>query len=186
TPIFIVGMHRSGTTLLEQLLDASPQVRGAGELYDFTSAMRFAADHHCRGVIDTTIVERAQGVELAAVGRHYLESVAWRLGDEPFFVEKLPSNFLTIGFICRALPQARILHMVRAPMETCFSHLRELFSDANPHSYDQEELAEYFLLYRRLMTHWHAAFPGRILDVSYASLAMDPEKEMRRVADFRS
>src|SRR5690606_5083249 len=61
TPIFIVGMHRSGTTLLEQLLDASPQVRGAGELYDFTSAMRFAADHHCRGVIDTTIVERAQG-----------------------------------------------------------------------------------------------------------------------------
>src|SRR5690606_20506138 len=98
TPIFIVGMHRSGTTLLEQLLDASPQVRGAGELYDFTSAMRFAADHHCRGVIDTTIVERAQGVDLAAVGRHYLESVAWRLGDEPFFVDKLPSNFLNIGF----------------------------------------------------------------------------------------
>ncbi|MDG6347743.1 sulfotransferase [Luteimonas sp. 8-5] len=184
TPIFIVGMHRSGTTLLEQLLDASPLVHGAGELYDFTSAVRFAADHHCRGVVDTTIVGRAEGMDLAAVGRHYMESVAWRLGDEPFFVDKLPSNFLNIGFICRALPQARILHMVRDPMETCFSNLRELFSDANPHSYDQQELGDYFLLYRRLMAHWHAAFPGRILDVAYAGLAAEPEVEMRRVAAF--
>lgn len=184
TPVFIVGMHRSGTTLLEQLLDASPQVRGVGELYDFTSAMRFATDHHCRGVIDRTIVERAGDVDFDEVGRRYLEGMAWRLGDEPLFTDKLPSNFLNIGFICRALPQARILHMVRDPLETCFSNLRELFSDANPYSYNQTELADYFIRYRRLMAHWHALFPGRILDVDYGELTRDPEAVMRRVATF--
>lgn len=184
TPVFIVGMHRSGTTLLEQLLDASPQVRGVGELYDVTSAMRHATDHHCKGVIDTTIVQRAAHADLADAGRRYLDGMAWRLGDERFFTDKLPSNFLNIGFICQALPQARILHMVRDPVETCFSNLRELFSDANPYSYNQLELADYFLQYRRLMAHWHAAYPGRILDVDYAELTRDPETAMRRVAAF--
>ncbi len=184
TPIFIVGMHRSGTTLVEQLLDGSPQVRGVGELYDFTSAMRYATDHHCKGVIDPTIVQRAAGVDFAEVGRRYLDGMAWRLGDEACFTDKLPSNFLNIGFICRALPQARILHMVRDPLETCFSNLRELFSDANPYSYDQAELADYFLQYRRLMAHWHATYPGRILDVDYAELTRDPETVMRKVAEF--
>lgn len=183
-PIFIVGMHRSGTTLLEQLLDGSPQARGVGELYDFTSAMRYATDHHCKGVIDRTIVERAKDVDFAEVGQRYLDGMAWRLGDERCFTDKLPSNFLNIGFICRALPGARILHMVRDPVETCFSNLRELFSEANPYSYDQLELADYFIQYRRLMAHWHAAYPGRILDVDYAELTRDPEGIMRRVASF--
>jgi tetratricopeptide (TPR) repeat protein len=183
-PVFIVGMHRSGTTLLEQLLDGSPQVHGVGELYDFTSAMRYATDHHCKGVIDKSIVERAKDVDFAEVGRRYLDGMAWRLGDEPFFTDKLPSNFLNIGFICRALPQARILHMVRDPVETCFSNLRELFSEANPYSYDQLELADYFIQYRRLMAHWHAAYPGRILDVDYAELTRDSVAVMRKVAAF--
>lgn len=183
-PIFIVGMHRSGTTLLEQLLDGSPQVHGVGELYDFTSAMRYATDHHCKGAIDRTIVERAPQVDFDQVGRRYLDGIAWRLGDERCFTDKLPSNFLNIGFICRALPQAKILHMVRDPVETCFSNLRELFSDANPYSYDQLELADFFLQYRRLMAHWHAAYPGRILDVDYAELTRDPEAVMRKVAAF--
>ena len=183
-PIFIVGMHRSGTTLLEQLLDGSPDVRGVGELYDFTSAMRYATDHHCQAVIDQGIVDRAIDVDFSEVGRYYLEGMNWRLGEEPYFTDKLPSNFLNAGFICRALPQARILHMVRDPVETCFSNLRELFSKANPYSYDQSELADYFLQYRRLMAHWHAAYPGRILDVDYAELTRDPEAVMRKVAAF--
>ena len=183
-PVFIVGMHRSGTTLLEQLLDASAQVRGVGELYDFTSAMRYATDHHCKGVVDRTIVERSRDVDFAEVGKRYLDGMAWRLGEERFFTDKLPSNFLNIGFICRALPQAKILHMARDPVETCFSNLRELFSDANPYSYDQLELADYYVQYRRLMAHWHDACPGRILDVDYAELTRDPEAVMREVAAF--
>lgn len=184
TPVFIVGMHRSGTTLLEQLLDGHPQVRGLGELYDFTSAMRHATDHHCRGVIDRTIAARAGQVDFAAVGRRYLDGTRWRRGEQRFFTDKLPSNFLNAGFIAQALPQAKILHMVRDPVETCFSNLRELFSEANPYSYDQAELADYHHRYRALMATWHERFPGRILDVEYAALTRDPEGQMRRVAEF--
>lgn len=184
TPIFIVGLHRSGTTLLEQLVDGHSQVRGVGELYDFTSQMRYATDHHCRGVIDAAIVEKSGNVDFSAVGRGYLEKMAWRLGEERYFTDKLPSNFLNIGFICRALPQAKILHMVRDPVETCFSNLRELFSEANPYSYDQLELADYYKQYRRLMAHWHQAWPGRILDVDYTELTRDPETVLRRVSEF--
>ncbi|NUS59532.1 MAG: tetratricopeptide repeat protein [Lysobacter sp.] len=184
TPIFIVGMHRSGTTLLEQLLDGHSQVHGVGELYDFTSQMRHATDHHCRGVIDTTIVQRAAQADFAAAGAGYLAGMEWRLHGERCFTDKLPSNFLNIGFICRALPQAKILHMVRDPVETCFSNLRELFSDANPYSYDPLELADYYRQYERLMAHWRAAYPDRILDVDYAELTRDTENVLRRVAAF--
>ena len=183
-PVFIVGMHRSGTTLLEQLLDGHPDVKGVGELYDFTAQMRHATDHHCPGVIDATIVRRARGVDFDAIGARYLDGMGWRLGPERFFTDKLPSNFLNIGFICRALPHARILHMTRDPVETCFSNLRELFSDACAYSYDQLELADFHGQYRRLMTHWHLAYPGRILDVDYAQLTRDPEIVLRRVAAF--
>ena len=184
TPIFIVGMHRSGTTLLEQLLDASPQILGIGELYDFTSAMRYATDHHCRGVLDQTLINRASAVDYAALGQRYLDGVAWRLGESRFFTDKLPSNFLNIGFICQALPQAKILHLCRDPMETCFSNLRELFSDANAYSYDQNELGDYFIQYRRLMSHWHTRYPERILDVDYAQLTREPARVIQDVAKF--
>lgn len=184
TPVFIVGMHRSGTTLLEQMLDGHQNVRGLGELYDFTSQMRLATDYHCRGVIDATLVDRARGLPLTAAGRGYLEGVDWRLGRERFFTDKLPSNFLNLGFICQALPQAKILHMVRDPVETCFSNLRELFSDACPYSYDQLELADYHRQYQRLMRHWRERYPGRILDVDYAALTTDPESTLASVASF--
>jgi tetratricopeptide (TPR) repeat protein len=184
TPVFIVGMHRSGTTLLEQLLSAHSEVQGIGELYDFTSAMRNATDHHCRGVIDRALVQRAEHVDFDTVGQRYLAGVAWRLGSERVFTDKLPSNFFNIGYIARALPQARILHMVRDPVETCFSNLRELFSDANPYSYDLVELGHFHGQYRRLMAHWHRVLPGRILDVDYARLTRDPEAVMREVSAF--
>lgn len=185
TPIFILGMHRSGTTLLEQLLDGHDDVQGVGELYDFTVQMRWATDYHCRGVIDETLVRRAaQGIDFAGVGVGYLQKMEWRLGQAPCFTDKLPSNFLNIGYICQALPQARILHMVRDPIEVCFSNLRELFSDANPYSYDQHELAAYYRQYERLMAHWHAAYPGRILDVDYRRLTRDTETVLREVAEF--
>ncbi len=184
-PIFIVGMHRSGTTLLEQLLDGHGDIHGVGELYDFTSQMRWATDYHCRGVIDETLVRKAAvGVDYAAAGQGYLQKMEWRLGKERFFTDKLPSNFLNIGFICQALPQAKILHMVRDPVETCFSNLRELFSDANPYSYDQQELAFYYRQYERLMAHWRTAYPGRVLDVDYGRLTRDTETVLREVSDF--
>lgn len=185
TPIFIVGMHRSGTTLLEQLLDGHPQVKGLGELYNFTTQMRYATDHACKGVIDAKIVQRASGIDFQKVGAAYLDSVAWRRGSESHFTDKLPSNFLNIGFICQALPSAKILHLVRDPMETCFSNLRELFADnTNHYSYDQIELGQFHIQYERLMKHWRTAYPGRIHDVHYANLTRDTENTLKEAADF--
>ncbi len=183
-PIFIVGMHRSGTTLLEQMLSGSADIKGLGELYDFTSAMRHLTDYHCRGVIDTHLVKRAAGLDLTLAGTRYLEGIAWRLQGQRCFTDKLPSNFFNLGFIAQALPQARILHMVRDPMETCFSNLRELFSDANPYSYDLEELATFQRHYTKLMQHWHRALPGRVLDVHYDQLVDTPEQTLRAICNF--
>jgi tetratricopeptide (TPR) repeat protein len=183
-PIFIVGMHRSGTTLLEQMLAGHAEVTALGELYDFTSAMRHTVDHHCKGVVDATIVERARNVDLAAAGSRYLDLIQWRMSGRRYFTDKLPSNFLNIAFIAHALPQARILHMVRDPVETCFSNLRELFSEANAYSYDSIELADYYNLYRALMHRCKARFPDRILDVEYSKLITEPEMQLRQVAAF--
>jgi len=183
-PIFIVGMHRSGTTLLEQMLAGHADVAALGELYDFTSAMRYTTDRHCKGVIEAPLVERARSVDLSVAGKRYVDGVSWRLGGSRYFTDKLPSNFLNVGFIAHALPQAKILHMVRDPVETCFSNLRELFSDANPYSYDVQELADYYQWYAQLMKHWHSRFPGRILDVEYARLLTEPEAQLRRVSEF--
>lgn len=183
-PVFIVGMHRSGTTLIEHLLARHGDVQPLGELYDFTTQMRAATDHHCAGVIDSTIVDRAAMAALDKVGPGYLAGVSWRLDGHGHFTDKLPSNFLNLGFICQALPQARIVHMVRDPMEVAFSNLRELFSSANAYSYDQRELLDYYLGYRRLMSYWRSRFPDRILDVDYAALTSDPVREVARVAEF--
>lgn len=185
TPVFIVGMHRSGTTLLEHLLAGHADVCSGGELYDFTSQLRFAADHHCDTELDLRIVEASPDFDYAAIGRGYLAAVDWRRDGQRFVTDKLPSNFLNIGFILRALPGARILHMSRDPMETCFSNLREPFSDKTcRYSYEQTELGAYYRQYFALMQHWRRQFPGRIHDVTYTALATDPAAELKRVTAY--
>jgi len=184
TPIFVVGMFRSGTTLLEQLLGGHPGVLNAGELHDMAACMRYAADCYFPGATDEATVDRAGGIDFAQVGRQYMEGVRWRLQGHDFLTDKWPPNHMNVGFICQAMPAAKIIHMSRDPRETCFSNLRELFGHAAPYSYDQLELADYCNQYRDLMQHWHQRFPGRILDVSYADLTRNTEATMRRVAEF--
>lgn len=183
-PIFIVGMHRSGTTLLEQILAGGGSVQGLGELYDFPAQLRYATDQTGRGAVSARIASMAHTVDWRLVGARYCESVRWRRNTRPRFVDKLPSNFLNVGFILASLPQAKVLHMKRDPMETCFSNLRELFSDACPYSYDMRELGDYYARYRRLMAHWHRHFPGRILDVDYADLVERSEPTVREICGF--
>lgn len=183
-PIFIVGMHRSGSTLLEQLLAGHPDVQDGGETYSFNTQMRFAADYRNKGALDAELVRRAASIDYSLVGRRFHEQAAWRAKGAPFLTEKLPSNFLNLGFIAKALPTARILHMVRDPMDTCFSNLRTSFSDVNTFSYDQAELVEWFGQYRNLMAHWRKVMPDRVMDVRYDQLVADPEATMRGVLEF--
>ncbi|WP_372015587.1 tetratricopeptide repeat-containing sulfotransferase family protein [Pseudoxanthomonas sp. 10H] len=183
TPIFIVGMFRSGTTLLEQLLGGNARMLNAGELYDFGTSMRYAADHQTSGFIDEELISRAGAIDFGEVAAQYVKGVKWRLqAGQTHLTDKLPANFYNVGYILRALPQARILHMVRDPVETCFSNLRELFSGASPYSYDQGELADFYLMYEDLMAHWHRQYPGRVLDIHYSDLTTRTEEVMRKVA----
>ena len=184
TPVFIVGMFRSGTTLLEQLLGANPSMLNAGELYDIPSSLRYATDHQSPAFLDLTTVERARSADFSELAQSYVRGVSWRLREQTtHLTDKLPPNFWMLGYICKAFPNARILHMVRDPVETCFSNLRELFSGAGQYSYDQRELASYYRRYESLMAHWHRVFPGRILDVHYRDLTTDTETVIRRVAE---
>ncbi|RDZ29458.1 tetratricopeptide repeat-containing sulfotransferase family protein [Lysobacter silvisoli] len=183
-PVFIVGMHRSGSTLLEQLLGGHPMVSDGGETYAFTTQMRYGADYRNKGVLDAELVRRAAGVDYAQVGQRFLERSAWRAQGKPYLTEKLPTNFLNVGFIGKSLPQARVLHMVRDPVDTCFSNLRTMFSDVSTFSYDQHELVEWYGQYQRLMAHWRQVMPDRVMDVHYDALVADPEGVMRQVLAF--
>jgi tetratricopeptide (TPR) repeat protein len=183
-PIFIIGMPRSGTTLLERILGAHPEVADAGELRDFTMQLRWMCDRAGGPQLDLDLAQRAEGIDLAELGRRYLAHTRWHARGKSFYTDKLPANFVHAGYIARAMPQAPILHMVREPMDTCFSNLKELFANAYPHSYDQVEMAGHFLRYRKLMAHLHRQYPGRILDVHYDALVAEPGRVARQVLDF--
>jgi tetratricopeptide (TPR) repeat protein len=183
-PIFIVGMHRSGTTLLQRVLGNHPSVSEAGELYDFPAQLRWAIGRHFSGSSDPSILDRFDCIDFDLVGRRYLDHVAWRAGGRRYLIDKLPSNFVNIGYIAAALPQAKVIHMRRDPMDTCFSNLKELFSNACAYSYDQDELADHYRMYCELMAHWRQALPGFVLDVSYEALIENPEHEAKRILDF--
>lgn len=183
-PIFIVGMPRSGTTLLERIVSNHSQVASCGELQDFAWQMRWAADVDGRAFVDDALLARAAGLDYAEIGRRYLAQTRWRAAGRPYFVDKLPLNFLLAGFIHRALPAARILHVVRNPMDVCFSNWKAMFGAMYGYSYRLPDLAAYYCAYRALMDHWHRVMPNAILDVRYADLVAAPERAAARVFAF--
>ena len=183
-PIFIVGMPRSGTTLLERILGNHSMVMPTGELADFPRQLRWTADLHGHALLDLTLLDACKRLDFPLLGRRYLEQTQWRAQGRRFYVDKLPPNFILIGFIRRALPHARILHMVRDPMDICFSNYRALFGDSYAYSYDLESLGHHHGQYRRLMQHWHRTMPGAVLDIDYDELVRDTESAARRLLGF--
>ncbi|WP_374673622.1 sulfotransferase [Ideonella sp.] len=184
-PIFVVGLPRSGTTLLERILGGHSQIRDAGELRDFGFQARVMTA--CTGGADLDLpLARAlvSWTDWRRLGRQYLAHAQWRSEGRPWFTDKLPVNFLHVGWIAKSLPRARILHMVREPMDVCFSNLKQLFAPGNAHSFDQQDMAAHYVRYRHLMDHWHRAFPGRVLDVDYRELVTSPDTVARRVLAF--
>lgn len=184
TPIFIVGMHRTGTTLLERVLAGHPDVADGGESYAFNVDMKLQADYGFPGMLDAELIRRAAAIDFRRVGERFTARCIRRANGRQWFTEKLPSNFLNVGYIAKALPHAKFLHLVRDPRETCFSNLRTLFSEACGYSYQQGELADYYLGYRKLMEHWHRVLPGRILDVDFVRLTNDTEAVAKEVFDY--
>ena len=182
--IFIVGMFRSGTSLIERVLTGHPDVVDGGETYQFTAAMREAADQDGTGVVDLPLLARAPLIDYARVGERMAAYATWRKGGKARLTEKLPSNYLLLPWILRALPDAKILHLRRDARDTCFSNLRTLFRGAAAYSNDPADMARHYRAYDALMAHWHRAMPGRILDVHYADFVADPSREAQRLLAF--
>lgn len=183
-PIFIVGMHRSGTTLLERVLSSHPGVYAYGESQRLSGALRQAGDHVCDSLLDCALLDLAPILEARRVAEYYFAEGRARVGDASHVTDKLPGNFQLIGFIHDAMPQARVIHLRRDPLDLCFANLRELFSDSVSYSYAIEDVAHFHALYADLMRHWHRSYPGFVLDVDYEDLVTDPEQTTRRVFEF--
>ncbi len=184
TPIFIVGMPRSGTTLLERFLGNHSMVASAGELSDLPKQLRWVADRHGHPLIDQALLSDMPALDFAELGRRYLEQSQWRAYGRPYYVDKLPPNFMLIGCIRRALPHAKVVHMTREPMDVCFSNYRAMFGDSYAYSYEMTRLAHHHRQYVRLMAHWRQAIPGFVLDLPYADLVQDTAATCSRLLEF--
>jgi tetratricopeptide (TPR) repeat protein len=174
-PVFVVGMPRSGSTLIEQILASHPKIFGAGELSDFEqTAANFG--------IDPETICLLTRDDLCRIGASYVSSVKARAPAATRIVDKMPGNFRLAGLIHLALPNARIIHTIRDPIDTCLSCFSKLFSGDQPYTYDLAELGRYYRAYQVLMDHWRSVLPeGVMLEVQYEAVVADIEREARRL-----
>jgi hypothetical protein len=174
-PVFIFGMPRSGTTLVEQILASHPRVHGAGELSEFETAVAGLAG-------PAGPPPDIGAAELRRIGADYLARVVPLAPGAARITDKMPVNFRFAGLIHLALPNARLIHVRRDPVDTCLSCFSILFGGDQPHTYDLAELGRYYRAYDRLMQHWRKVLPpGVMLEVQYEALVQDFETQARRI-----
>ena len=184
TPIFIVGMPRSGTTLIEQILASHPEVYGGGELSELRQVLATPPGATASTVF-TDYAADLNSVEFEALGHEYLEQV-WTLSPGSRFIsDKMPANYFFIGMIHLIFPDAKIIHSIRDPIDSCFSCYARLFNKTMEFAYDLGTLGRYAVRYLRLMWHWHEALPvDTVLDVRYEDVVDDVEVQARRMLDY--
>ncbi|MFK7975973.1 MAG: sulfotransferase [Halioglobus sp.] len=178
-PIFIVGMPRTGTTLVEQILASHSNVFAAGELQNFPLQVKKATQTTSPDVLDLETLITSEKIDRASLGDAYLQSTRPRTGHTKHFIDKLPINFMYLGAIARALPNAKIICLRRDPMDTCLSNYRQLFAlDFKHYHYNYDLLAcgQYFVEFDKLMQHWQTVLPNRIHEVQYEELVNAPEQ----------
>ncbi|MGA2187747.1 MAG: sulfotransferase [Steroidobacteraceae bacterium] len=185
SPIFIVGLPRSGTTLAERILGSHSEVSSAGELDSFALALVEAARRRSGAapLARRELVTLSATLDFDALGRDYLRRARGVAGGGRF-IDKMPLNYLYCGLILRALPQAKIVHMTRHPMAAGYAMYKTLFKDGYPFSYDLTDIGRYYVAYRRLMDHWRRTLPGAIHELSYEDLVCDQDTETRRLLGY--
>ena len=178
---FVLGLPRSGTTLVERILGSHSRVGSLGEINNFVyGLMRLATGEGGK----RDLIARAARIDFAALGRLYREGIAGYGCDSPALINKTPDNFLYLGLIRLALPGARVVHLRRHPLDSCLAMYKTLFRMGYPYSYSLEDLGHYYLAYHRLMRHWRACLPDAIHEVDYEALVGAQEANSRALLAY--
>ncbi|WNC71990.1 sulfotransferase [Thalassotalea psychrophila] len=184
SPIFVLGQPRTGTTLIERIITSHSDVHSAGELQQFPLAMRRLGNTKNPQRFSAELFDLVKEVDGRLLATKYLQTSGRMLGSKARYVDKLPANYLNIPLILKALPNAKIVHLIRDPMDACFSSYKQLFANAYLHSYNQEEMARHHVRYLKLMQVWRERFPGRFFDISYEETARNLEPNARALIDY--
>jgi hypothetical protein len=183
-PVFVVGMPRSGTTLVEQILASHPAAHGAGELNDFNVLVDRMAGSRGKAFRYPEDSPALTTDQLRALGHAYVEGLRRRAPGAERVTDKMPGNFLFLGLIHLALPRARIIHVLRDPPDTCLSCYSKLFTAEQNFTYDLGELGRYYRKYTELMAHWRDVMPeGRMLEIRYEDVIADLEGSARQLIE---
>jgi tetratricopeptide (TPR) repeat protein len=193
-PIFIVGLPRSGSTLIEQILASHSQVEGTEELADVQRIVlelgRRGSDPDAANPTDPehpgypAVLTRLAPEDFRRLGERYMNDTRAYRGGKPFFIDKMPNNFRHLGLIHLMLPNARIIEVRREPMACCFSNLKQLFAKGQEFTYSIEDIARYYRTYLDLMRHWDMVLPGRVLRVWYEDVVEDLDGSVRRILEY--
>ena len=184
-PILIIGLPRSGSTLVEQILASHSQVEGTSELPILGNIAESIGQHRTDGIRYPKAVLELRDKDLHAYGKQYIdEAQRHRITDKPFFTDKLPNNFPLVGLLSLILPNAKVINARRHPLDSCLGGYKQLFSRGQNFTYDMLDLAHYYQQYDSMIKHWHKVLPGKILDVHYEETVEDLDSQVRRILDF--
>ncbi|MCP4271765.1 MAG: tetratricopeptide repeat protein [Gammaproteobacteria bacterium] len=181
SPIFIVGLPRSGSTLIEQILASHSKVEGTYELHDLALTIREIPEYPERGLHYPKTLTNINHEMFKSFGADYIQRTCRVRSELPFFTDKNPNNFMHAGLLHLILPNAKIINARRHPLDSCFGSYRQLFASGQPFTYDLIDLGEYYMQYQHLMDHWHQVLPGKVLDVNYEEVVADTENQIRRI-----
>ena len=180
-PVFIVGMPRSGTTLLEQIVSSHSKVFGGGELYFFSDFSKKNKNPE-KNLIET--LDNLEKKDFFDIGKKYIDKIKEISKTNKYFTNKLPGNFVNIGLIKLCLPNAKIIHIKRNSLDTCFSCYKTLFSLGNLFSYSLGELGSFYKLYQKQMNYYKKVFGKEILNINYEELVANSEKEIKKILKY--
>ena len=184
-PIFILGLPRSGSTLIEQVLASHSQVEGTSELPYLGRVATSLNRNRENGVNYPEAVRELAPENFTALGEDYIRySLLHRTEAKPYFVDKMPNNFPTIGFLCLILPDAKIIDARRHPLDACVGNFRQHYARGQTFAYDLTDIGEYYLQYQRMMDHWYEVLPGRVLTVQYEEVVTNFENQVHRILEY--
>ncbi|MCG8490932.1 MAG: sulfotransferase, partial [Sneathiellales bacterium] len=181
-PIFIFGMPRSGTSLVEQILASHSKIHGAGELYFFEQVV-YHDIKKGKSVLPHVALSEFQAESFPPLATHYMDKLRKLSAKMPFITDKMPRNFLYVGLIRLLFPNAILVHCTRQPEDSCLSIYKKYFVGKQYFAYNLEELAHYYNGYLDLMQYWNALLPGEILEISYEDMVADVETHSRRLIE---